>query len=79
MFYDIPERENAFPSYKTMKLNSRKTKIFSNGLPMVFRQKITIFPSFFSLGNIGQENVFYHIEERKNACLGYKNKKLKHL
>ena len=26
-------------------------------------------------GNIGQENVFYDILERKNAFLGYKNKK----
>ena len=25
-------------------------------------------------GNIGQENVFYDILERKNAFLGYKNK-----
>ena len=31
------------------------------------------FPLF--LGNIGQENVFYDILERKNAFLGYKNKK----
>ena len=29
------------------------------------------------LGNIGQENVFYDILERKNACLGYKKKKFK--
>ena len=29
------------------------------------------------LGNIGQENVFYDILERKNAFLGYKNKKFK--
>ena len=29
-----------------------------------------IFPTFF-LGNIGQENVFYDILERKNAFLGY--------
>ena len=34
------------------------------------------FPIFF-LGNIGQENVFYDILERKNAFVGYKNKKLK--
>ena len=27
-------------------------------------------------GNIGQENVFYDILERKNAFLGYKNNKL---
>ena len=31
----------------------------------------------FLLDNIGQENVFYDILERKNAFLGYKNNKLK--
>ena len=31
----------------------------------------------FLLGNIGQENVLYHILERKNVFLGYKNKKFK--
>ena len=35
-----------------------------------------IFPIFF-LGNIGQENVFYDILERKNAFLGYKNNNFK--
>ena len=29
----------------------------------------------FFKGNIGQENVFYDILERKNPSLGYKNKK----
>ena len=38
---------------------------------------MAIFPTFFFLGNIGQENVFYDILERKNAFLGYKNKKSK--
>ena len=37
---------------------------------------MAIFPTFF-LGNIGQENVFYDILERKNAFLGDKNKKFK--
>ena len=37
---------------------------------------MVIFKTFF-LGNIGQENVFYGILERKNAFLGYKNKKFK--
>ena len=36
---------------------------------------MAIFRTFF-LGNIGQEKVFYDILERKNAFLGYKNKKL---
>ena len=34
------------------------------------------FSNFF-FGNIDQENVFYDILERKNAYLGYKNKKFK--
>ena len=38
---------------------------------------MAIFPTFFFLGNIGQENVFYDILERKNAFLRYKNKKFK--
>ena len=33
--------------------------------------------SNFFLGNIGQENVFYDILERKTAFLGNKNKKFK--
>ena len=42
---------------------------------MVLLQKWPFFLFFF--GNIGQENVFYDILERKNAFLGYKNKKFK--
>ena len=37
---------------------------------------MTIFPPLF-LGNIGQENVFYYILERKNVFLGSKNMKSK--
>ena len=43
---------------------------------MVLLQKWPFFQLFF-LGNIGQENHFYDILERKNAFLNYKNKKLK--
>ena len=43
---------------------------------MVLVQKWPFFQLFF-LGNIGQENVFDDILERKNAFLGYKNKKSK--
>ena len=35
------------------------------------------FFRFFILGNIGQENEFYDILQRRNTFLGYKNKKLK--
>ena len=45
---------------------------------MVLVLKWPFFGTFF-LGNIGQENVFYDILERKNAFLGYKNKKFKKL
>ena len=37
------------------------------------------FSNFLFLGYIGQENVVYDILERKNAFLGYKNKKFKKL
>ena len=40
-----------------------------------FGPNMVIFPTFFFLGNIFPENVFYDILERKNAVLGYKNKK----
>ena len=36
-----------------------------------------LFIKISFLGNIGQENVFYGILERKNAFLGYKNRKFK--
>ena len=50
---------------------SRKIDIFHG-----FGLKLAIFPTLF-LGNIGRENVFYDILERKNAFRGYKNKKFK--
>ena len=43
---------------------------------MVLVQKWPFFKLFF-LGKLDQENVFYDILERKNAFLGYKNKKFK--
>ena len=43
---------------------------------MVCVQKRPFLELFF-LGNIGQENVFYDILERKIAFQGYKNKKFK--
>ena len=50
--------------------------IFPKGLTHGFGAKMAILPNFF-FGNIGQENVFYDILERKKAFLAYKNKKLK--
>ena len=62
---------------KTKSSKSRKTDIFPNGLTHSFGPKFAFFQTFFFLGNIGQENVFYKILERKNASLAYKNKKFK--
>ena len=44
---------------------------------MVFVQKWPFFERFFFKANLGRENVFYDILERKNAFRGYKNKKFK--
>ena len=38
---------------------------------------MAIFPKFFFLGNIGQENVVYDILRRKQFFLGYKKKEAK--
>ena len=43
---------------------------------MVLGKKMAIFPTFFFLGNISQENVFYDILERKNAFQSYKKKEV---
>ena len=76
--YDILElKERLSRLSKTTSSQSRKTGIFPNGLTHGFGQKMAIFPSFFFLSNICQENVFYDILERKNAVLGCKNKKFK--
>ena len=76
VFYEILERKNAFNAIKTRRSKSGKNDILPKGLTHCFGPKMAIFPIFF-LCNIGQENVFYDILERKNAFLGYKNKKFK--
>ena len=77
VFYDILERKKAFLGYKKKKSKKSQIHIFPGGLTHAFGPKMAIFPTLFFLGNIGQENVFYDILERKNAFLGYKNNKSK--
>ena len=77
MFYDILERKNAFLGNKNNKLNKSKNWHFSKGVNPWFCSKIGHFSIFFFLGNIGQENVFYDILERKNTFLGNKNNMFK--
>ena len=78
VFYDILEQKNAFLDYKNKKFKTSKNWHFSEGINPWFSSKNGHFSNFYFLGNTGQENVFYDILERKNAFLGYKNKKFKH-
>ena len=77
VFYDILELENAFLGYKKKKFKKSNNWHFSKGVNPWFGSKNGHFSNFFFLGNIDKENVFYDILERKNAFLGYKNKKFK--
>ena len=76
-FYDILERKTTFLGYKIMKSKKSKNWHFSKGVNPWFWSKNGHFRNFFFLGNIGQENVFYDILQRKNAFQGWKNKKSK--
>ena len=76
VFYDILEWKNAFLGYKNKKFKSWKNWYFSKGVNPWFWFKSGHFSNCF-FGNIGQENVFYDILERKDSFLGYKNKKFK--
>ena len=77
VFYDILDRKNAFLGYENKKFKNSKYWHFSKGVNPWFCPKMASFSTFFLLGNIGQENVFYDIQERKNVFVGYKNKKFK--
>ena len=74
---DILERKNAFLGYKNKKFKKSKNCHFSKGVNPWFWSKNGHFSNFFVLGNLGQENIVNDILERKNAFLGYKNKKFK--
>ena len=79
MSFTIFQNEKTpFQAIKTRSSKSRKIDIFFlKGLTHGFGPKMAIFCNFFFVGNISQENVFYDILERKNAFVGYKNKKFK--
>ena len=77
IFYNILELKNAYLGHKNKKFQKSKNWHFSKGVNPWFWSKNGHFSTFFYLFNIGQENVFYDVLERKNAFLGYKNKKFK--
>ena len=70
--------KNAFLGrYKNKTFKKSKYWHFCKGVNPCFRSKNGHFSNFFFLSNIDQENVFSNNLERKNAFLGYKNKKFK--
>ena len=72
MFYDILQRKNVFLRYKDNKFKKSKNWDFSKGVNPWFWSKKWPFFQLLFLGNIGQENVFYDILQRKNAFLAIK-------
>ena len=77
VFYDILERKNAFVGHKNKKFKKSTNWHYSKGVNPWYWTKNGHFLNFFSFGNIGKQNVFYDILERKNVFLSYKNKKFK--
>ena len=77
VFYHILERKNAILGYKNKKFKKSKNLHFSKGVNPWFWSQNGHFYNLIFVGNIGQKNVFYDIPERKNAFLGYENKKFK--
>ena len=77
VFDDILERKNVFLEYKNKKFKKTKKWHFSKEVNQWFSSKNGHFSNFIFLGNMGLENVFYDILERKKVFLEYKNKKFK--
>ena len=69
--------KNAFLAYKNKKFKKSKNWHFFKGVNPWFWSKNGHFSNFFFLVNIGQENVFYDILERKNVLIDYKKNKIK--
>ena len=67
--------KNAFLRYKNKKSKKPKNWHFSKGVNPWFWLKNGHILNFSFWRNLGQENVFHDTLGRKNAYLGYKNKK----
>ena len=72
-----PRTKNAFLGYRNKKFKKSKSSHFFKGGSPWFLSKNRHFSKCFYKLNKCQKNVSYDILQRKNAFLGYKNKKLK--
>ena len=77
MFYDILERKNAFLRYENKESKESKNWNFSKGVKPWFWSRNSHFFNFFFLSNLGQENVFYDILERKKRLSTLYKQKVK--
>ena len=77
VFYDILERKNTFLGYKNKEFKKSKNYIILKRLIHGFWTKMSCFGTSVFYRKIGQENVFDHILEGRNAFLASKNQKIK--
>ena len=73
-FTIFQNEKTSFQAIKKRTLKTQKNRHSSKGVKPWFWSKNGHLSNFKFLGNIGQENVYYDILERKNALLGYKKK-----
>ena len=77
VFRDILEQKKVFLGYRNKKFKKAENWHFSKGIKTWSWSKNGHFSKVYFLGNIGQENIFHDILQRKNSFLGYKKRKLK--
>ena len=70
-------QKKPFQPIKTRSSKSQKNDVFPKGLSHGFPPKMAIFPTFLRGGNIGQENVFYDILDKKTPFQAIKTKSSK--
>ena len=66
VFHDILDQKKAFLGYKNKKFKKSRIWHFSKGVNPLFWYKNGHFSKLFFLGNIGEENVFHDILEKKS-------------
>ena len=74
IFYN---EKTPFQALKTKSLNSRKIDLFQKGLTHGFGPKMAIFPNIFFMQYRPGKCLSRYSGTKKNAFLGYKNKKIK--